>query len=274
MYQAEVELHQAFAQVKFREYVSALLNIRRAYKLLEENENNYPFTPDDKSMGMLKAMLGIIPAKYQWGLSLLGMEGNLSKGMDQLKLSASTNFFFRREAVAIYAMLLLHLESKPQEAWKVIKNNKLPYNGDLFSYFVAANIAVYGKHNAEAITILSTRPSGNGYEPFPYLDYLTGLAYLQQLDLRQINIFNRFFLKQRMVIFIKSAYHKLAWSALVNRRPQDYATYIQKVKTSGVARVVRDKQAQKEALSGIVPDTTLLKARFIDQEAAVTTTEQ
>ena len=262
--QGEVLLHQAFAQVKFRDYGSALWNIRKAYKLLEQNCTAYPFfTPNDKSMGMLKAMLGIIPSKYQWGLSILGMEGDLNKGMEQLRRAANTDSYFKREGVVIYAMLLLHLQSKPQEAWAVVQANKLPVSGDLFSYFVAGNIALYSKHNADAVTILSTRPTGAQYEAFPYMDYLLGLAYLQQLDSRSDKYFQQFIAQNKGNDFVKSAYHKLAWSALINHRPDDYKTYLAKVKTLANTETDADKQAQKEAESGVVPDTFLLKGRLL-----------
>lgn len=262
--QAEVLLHQAFASVKFHEFGSAFWNIRKAYKLLEQNAAEYPdFAPNKKSMGMLKAMLGIIPSKYQWGLSLLGMEGSLSKGMEQLKVAANTDFEFHKEAVVIYAMLLLHLESKPQDAWAVIKANNLPFANDLFSTFVAGNIALYSRHNSEALTILNNRPRGAAYEPFPYLDYLTGLAHLQQLDTVADSYFNNFIAQNKGNDFIKSAYHKLAWSALVHHRPADYNRYMQKVRVVGATEADADKQAQKEAEQGQVPDTSLLKARLL-----------
>jgi hypothetical protein len=262
--QAEIHLHQAFIDLSFKEYVSALFGIRKAYKLLEENmELHSTFAPNRKSMAMIKALLGIIPSKYQWGLQFLGMEGNLPQGMQQLKALTTTDYIFRKETVMIYSMLLMHLESKPQEAWKVVKASGMPYVDDLFSYFIAGNIALYSKHTEEAITIFNNRPSGAEFENFPYMDYLTGLGYLNQLDPKAADYLRKFLNTAKGNGFRKSAWHKLAWLALVEGKSADYNTYIQKAATEGTADMDADKQALKEAQSNRKPDIVLLKARLL-----------
>ena len=52
--------------------------------------------------------------------------------------------------------------------------------------FILANVAMRTDRGGEAIKILENRPSGKQYHPFPYLDYMLGLAKLQRLDEIQI----------------------------------------------------------------------------------------
>src|SRR5205814_571915 len=68
--QAEINLQWAAADIKFGEYLNAIFEIRRAFKLLEENQQKFPaFSPNKKSLGVLYALLGSVPDKYKWGLT-------------------------------------------------------------------------------------------------------------------------------------------------------------------------------------------------------------
>ncbi|MDX2000899.1 MAG: hypothetical protein SFW35_00575 [Chitinophagales bacterium] len=261
--QAEIGIHKAFIELGFKDYTSALWNIRRSYKLLEENIAVYPdFQPNKKSMALLKALLGIIPSKYHWGLQLLGMDGNLHQGMNELKALCKSDYIFWKETVMVYAMLQMHLESKPQAAWQTVQDNGLPFVNDAFSYFIAGNIALYSKHTDKAIAYFGARPSGQEFESFPYIDYLTGVAFLNKLDAKAEGYFLQF-LKSSKGSFIKASYQKLAWLALAKNNQQAYWAYITKAKKEGTADTDADKDALKEAESGQMPNINLLKARLL-----------
>ena len=63
--------------------------------------------------------------------------------------------------------------------------------------------------------------------------------------------------------YIKEAYQKLAWYHLVKGNEINYLHYIKFCKSEGAKVIGGDKNAEKEAKSGIIPEMTLLKARLL-----------
>ena len=90
---AEYYMQIAVARLKFEEYVSAVYETRKAFKLLEENQRLYPsFKPNLRSLGFIHAVVGAAPKNYQWMMNLMGFHGSIQEGLDELKtLLAATN---------------------------------------------------------------------------------------------------------------------------------------------------------------------------------------
>ncbi len=63
--------------------------------------------------------------------------------------------------------------------------------------------------------------------------------------------------------YIKAAYQKIAWYYLVNGNTSKYKEYIEKAEKYGKEIVDADKQAEREASEGDMPNSTLLKARLL-----------
>ena len=60
--QAEINLQWAANRLKFSEYITAAIEINKAYKLLQKNNKLYPnFTPNKKSLGLLYCLIGSVP---------------------------------------------------------------------------------------------------------------------------------------------------------------------------------------------------------------------
>jgi tetratricopeptide (TPR) repeat protein len=102
-----------------------------------------------------------------------------------------------------------------------------------------------------------------GYFPFFYLDYLTGLAMLNRLDDDAAKYFLRFTVNFKGSNYVKSAYQKLGWFWLLKGEEQKYREYMQKVKLYGDDFTDGDKLALSEAESEVSPNICLLKARLL-----------
>jgi len=267
--QAEVLLHYALAAFQYQEYWQGLLDMRRAYFLLEENIRLYPdFKPARKSFYTVQALLGAVPEKYQWGLRLLGLSGNLERGIAGLKNLVAENWgkesFLKDEAWHIYILLLFHLEGEKNKAWEEVKRAGYPRNSNLFSYYTAMRMALYSNHNEEALSLLGSMPGGNTYAQFPLLDYYAGIAKLNKLaPVAARSDFQKYLLERTGMNFIKSANQKIAWSYLLERDSVNYLKYMKTAAESGVAQTEADKQAQKEADDGLIPHPEILKARLL-----------
>ena len=265
---AEINLQWAALDIKFGEYLTAVFEIRRAFKMLSKNETKFPdFKPNKKSLGVLYALLGSVPDKYKWGVALLGMEGNVDLGMGYLRhLIDSTNkedYIYHDETAIYYSFLLLNLQNKSEQAWQVLQTNGFPKSNNLMSVYTAAHIGVYGKHNSEALKILAERPTADSFVQFPFLDYLTGIAKLSDLQPDADSYFKKFIAAYKGENHIKSSFQKIAWCNLLKGDTTNYLNFIDKAGHKGGTTMDADKQAKKEADDHRIPNPKLLRARLL-----------
>ncbi len=265
---AEINMQWATMSIQFGDYLNALIGIRKAFKFLEENQLRYPeFKANKKSLGVLYALLGSVPDKYKWGVSLLGMEGNVDRGLTDLKelveYGKKNNYIYMEETVTLYAFLLFHLQNDMEKPWIVLKENGFPKADNLMTVFTTAHIGIYGKYNEEALRVLDNRPKGAEFATFPLLTYLTALGKLNKLSPDADSYFKKFLAEYKGENHIKSAYQKIAWGYLLRGDTENYRHFIRKAATKGSNVVEADKQAQKEAESGRIPEIHLLRARLL-----------
>lgn len=267
--EAEAQLHYALAAFQCREYWQGLTDMRKAYFLLEENMRLHPdFLPNKKSYFTIQALLGAVPEKYQWGLKLMGLQGNLQQGLTGLKALLAEPWgeesFLKEEARHILILLLFHLEGEKKRAWEELQQAGYPLKENLFSFYAAIQIALYSNHNDAATAMLRSLPRGDAYSAFPVLDYYAGIAHLNKLEAEEARSdFQKFLSETTGMNFIKSANQKIAWSYLAEGDSTGYRKYRNTAAASGAALTEADKQAQKEADDEAMPHPEILRARLL-----------
>ena len=267
--QAEVRLQWALARLKFEEYFTAFNEVKTAYKQLNKNSKKFPdFVANKKSLGILHAMVGTVPDSYKWGIKLLGgMSGTIDQGQKEIEevldYAKCNDFIFEEETLVMYAFLLLHLQNKDDAAWTLIHSGKLNPEKNPLACFALANVAMRTGKNDEAIRLLLNRPQDPKYLPFPYLDFMLGIAKLNRLDPDAAIYFKTYLRNFRGLNYIKQAHQKIAWHHLLNGDVEGYKKNISKCKSQGAKVIDGDKNAKKEAESGQVPNVELLKARVL-----------
>ncbi|MCP3928793.1 MAG: hypothetical protein GY705_06805 [Bacteroidetes bacterium] len=267
--QASIRLQWAMTRLKFEEYVTAFLEINKAYKLLEKSQKQFPdFMPAKKDLSILHAMVGTIPDNYKWGVKFLtGMEGTISQGKKEMEevisFARNNDFIYETEALTLYSYILMILDKKGEEAWESLKSANLNPKSSLLACFTLANAAMGTNRNEEAIKILENRPRGSAYQPFPYLDFLLGKAKLQRLDKDAEKSFLRFIKNFKGQNYVKEAHQKLGWCALLNNDKQGYFFQMKQCKEKGNTLFGSDQSAMIEADAERSPDLTLLKARLL-----------
>lgn len=266
--QAEIQLHGAFAALMNQEYWQAFTSTRRAYKLLEQNQAQYPnFKPNQKSLALLQTILGTVPQKYQWGLKLLGMDGQLIQGMNTLKTLSHTNWLFQTETTIYYAMLLSHLHAQHQEAWQLMVEKGYPLSGNKMSYLVAADIAFYSKHTDAVIDIVNRAPKDTSFAPLPILQYYKGMAQLRKMDSSGVKTLQKFIPNgyPQTANYQNSASLHLAWWFLIQGDTTVYKLYIKNIQLQDAGRTEADKMAHREATRKDVSihNAILVKARML-----------
>ncbi len=267
--QAEINLQWALARLKFEEYFSAFGEVRSAYKMLNKNVDKFPnFVANNKSLGILHALIGTVPDNYKWGVKLLsGMEGSIAEGQGEIEYildyARDNDFIFEAETQVMYAFLLLHLNNQSEEAWSVIRSGALDPASNPLACFVLANVALRTGRSDEAVTILEQRPKSPKFYPFHYLEYMLGLAKLYQLDHSADVHFKRYLNNFNGINYIKEAYQKLAWIAVLKEDEAKYRSNMTLCINRGNAIIGGDKNAQKEASQQLIPDGHLLRARLL-----------
>ncbi len=267
--QAEIQLHWALARLKFEEYFTAFIEVKNAYKLLQQNEEQFPnFIANKKSLGVLHAFVGTIPDNYKWGVKLLGgMEGTIEQGQQEIEsvieYSKNNDFFFKEETGVMYSYLILHLRNNTERAWNAIESLKLNHKENPLAAFAMANIALRTGRTDKAIKFLQERPQSEEFAKFPYLNYLLGLAKLYRQDPDASFYLQKFIDEFNGMNYIKEAYQKIGWQCLIEGKEQCYLDQMQKCLKYGGNLIGGDKMAMREAQNGIIPNATLTKARVL-----------
>lgn len=266
--QAEIQLQWAIARMKFEENLTALREIRKAYKMLEENQRKFPdFVASKKSLGVMHAMIGTIPDSYMWAVRLVGLDGTIAQGTKEIKevldYAKTNELIFEEETLVMYALILLHIGNESEEAWTLINNPKLDAAVNPLACFVLASVAMHTGRSDRALKLLNNKPSGREYHPFHYLEYMLGMARLYTLDKGAETNFKHYLKHFKGQNYIKEAHQKLAWHSILFEDGVSYADHIQRCKTEGSAIIGGDKKALKEAQYGPRPSAKLLEARLL-----------
>ena len=263
--QADIHLQSALCKIKFGDNLSAVFEVKKAFTLLQENQQKFPtFKPTIKSLGLLHTIFGAIPDNYKFGAKLLGLKGSIDQGLKELNsVIQDSTFQFKEEAIIEYTLLLLHLQKNKTAAWNIINKAEIPLQDNLLNHFITATVASHTGKNDEVISILSKKPTDKSFYAFPLLDFILAKAKLNKLDSDAAAYIQKFLSNNKGRSYQKEAYQKLAWFYLVNDKPDLYKKYMQQILKVNAAPTDEDKAAQKEANQNYVPNANLLKARLL-----------
>jgi tetratricopeptide (TPR) repeat protein len=267
--QADIRMQWALLKFKFNDYLGGFQDVNKAHNLLVKNTARYPdFLPNQKNLSILHSLVGTIPDQYMWGVKLLsGLEGTIAQGRREMEAILNhaqfDSFIFADEMKAIYAYFLLHLDNEPEAAWQYIQSAEFSPDQNPLHCFVMANIAMRSGHNDEAIELLRFQPHSRAMLPFDHLNFMLGLAKIHRLDPDADIYLKRFTEQFPGDTFKKEAYQKLAWHALLFEGEAGYFKYMEQCSKNGYIQTGSDKNAQKEAASGLSPQVGLVSARLL-----------
>lgn len=268
--QAEINLQWALIRGRYGEYYTAAREINRANNQLQENSKKFPgFHLNSKGIGLINAVMGALPDGFlKSTLVAFGIKGNVQTGLNLLEklvenLPKSTFEPFYEETVFYYAYVLSDVAHSNQAYTKTLKYTNRIADSSLMKTYLRAYVSARTAHNDETIDILNNKPSGAIYQPFPYLDYLMGIAKLNKLDLEVAETyFNKFLQTNIGSNYIKDAYLHLGWIALLKNEEPNFLVLMAKTKNNGYTYQSRDEQALNEA-NAPKPNLFLLKARLL-----------
>lgn len=268
--QAEIMLSWALVRIKFGEYVTAAAEVNKAYRLLVENNKRYPnFLPNKNALGQFHCIIGIIPSQFKWAVKLIGMEGSIKEGVQELRevlevTRKNPDFEYMWPETAFFLTFFeLNLHRDEKVIADLYKELKFKYDKTPLLAYCMASIALKTGRSKDADLLLAERNQGPEYLPFHLLDFLHGLAKANHLDPSSIPHFEKYLTHFKGKNYLKAACQKIAWIEYVNGNVEGYRTWMNKLKTTGNADAEEDKVAQKESELGLLPNRYLLKARLL-----------
>lgn len=272
---AQMNMQWAFARVTIGEYFSAALEINQAYHLLEENKIEYPdFLPNALGLGVLHAMIGVVPEQYQWAVNLLGLYGSIDQGLNELELLLNSNRsdfeHFKPEALFLYTFLKLNLQNDADRIQHVLRYYQTSQMDSLVKQsplmHFAKGVALMRQNNDSALLLLENRPYAPDALSFYYAQFMLGQAKLYDLQPSALLLFDTYVKEYPGNNFKQSAMQKKAWSAFVQGDTLGYKKSMQSLLQMPNTRIDADEAAVKEAKQveeGYIPNVYLLKSRIL-----------
>ncbi|MEQ8927907.1 MAG: hypothetical protein RLO81_18975 [Fulvivirga sp.] len=172
-FEADARLQASLVYYKFGNQLDAAWQLRQSYRISSSLLKVSPdFLPAYKTYGLLNLLLGSVPEKYQWLLSLAGLNGNIKEGKDFLtKVSLS-------EAAVAKESFFLSLISQAYILGETTKTNNA-FQRDKLNTLITMALASKNKEGNEVIKVFH---SGSNNTYFPQSYYLLAEAYFQKAE--------------------------------------------------------------------------------------------
>jgi tetratricopeptide (TPR) repeat protein len=262
--QAEVRLQWAFVKLKFGDEGKSFLDIKEAYNLLEKNKKMYPdFIPNKKSLGFLNILIGSVPEKYSWIVSLTGMNGTVPEGLKMLDEVIAGSNIYKLEASILKTMMESYILAKEEKDLSMISNLMIENSDNLLISFLSSSIFLKNGKDEDALKILQALPSSPDFVYIPFTEIMKGDIYLHNADYPTARSYFQKFLKNyKGSNFIKDSYYKIFLCYYLNGQTELANPYIEKILKSGQELSDADKNAEKFAKKKELSNKILMKARL------------
>jgi len=263
-----IHFQWAAIRIKFGNNLSAGLDFRRSFLESQECREKFPsFGPATMLSGAMKVVAGTIPDGYKWLSNLLGIRGSVREGMADLenflRLGDEWSVLYRDEATFYYLYLRFYILNQHRQVFEYIRQHQLDVRNNYLFAYVDANLSINDQRSEAARMVIQGRNKDAGYLEMPVWDLEMGYACLNHLDAEAPVYLERFLARFRGRFYVKDALQKLSWYYYLAGDQRLADSLRRRVLRQGSAESDADRQAVKEARSGVWPDKTLLRARLL-----------
>lgn len=261
---SEIKLQWAVLKLKNGDEFSAFWGLRQAYNIAKENVEEYPdFLPSHKTLGLLHVLYGVFPDKYDWILSLFGIEGDVDLGISELTKVHGSNHFLSLEAGISIGMLYAYLLNDAQKGVDAMESIHAQSERLLIDY---AYSLILMKNAQSDVALNVLEESKNQYpKPFaiPQVYYLLGEINLQKGQLKEaIAQYQQFLAHQSGMNMVKDANYKIGICYLIKGNKVEASSFFNKAKDVDYAKNEADKNAASEVESGHYSYKKLYQMRY------------
>lgn len=265
-----INLQWAFARLKFGEYFTAAFEVKKAYRLLTKNEEDFPdFLPNNITLGVLHIIIDLAPDKFDWLLKLINMEGSIELGKAELNLVLHESMeneeyaYLKNEALFYLGYVELNIFPDEDKLSYLLAQLEDDKTDNLMLSYLTIKILMRTGNNDKVLEKFDQLPDLNAYYPFYVLQYLEAECRLRRLETKNASKhYLSFIEKFKGQNFIKDAYRKLGWIALLNNDTLQYKYLMFEVQHVGQTKFGQDIEAEYEAQTGRIPDAEFLMSRL------------
>lgn len=261
---AELRLQWAFTYLKFGHEVDAAWNIRQAYLQVQKCKEKFPeFAPIRKTSGVLEVMLGSIPEKYQWVISMFGMEGSVQKGLEELETVKFTQTDLSFETALIYELTEAFILQQTASAAAGLSKLIDEYPDQRLLLFLGGCVAIKNSESEKALGYFKALHENQRGLPIAYADYQTGEVYLHKGEYKSsIEHYQKFLSAYTGLNYVKDAHYKIGICYWLQGKSKDAKKYFAKATTSGNESTEADRYASRSLAVGSYPNIKLSKIRY------------
>ncbi|HZY78072.1 MAG TPA: tetratricopeptide repeat protein [Cyclobacteriaceae bacterium] len=262
--QAELNLQRGFNFLNLGQEFNAVWAIRSAYNLTQECLKKYPdFVPIKKTSGVIEVMVGSVPDKYHFFMSLLGMKGSVVTGQKQLEQLRVSESSLSTEANLLYFTIKGLINQQIEEALRGFNSILKDSPDNRLALFLAVNMMMKNSQSEDALKLIHSLDANPGGIPIFYIDYIRGEIHLQKGDYPQaIAAYQKFITNYKSQNFKKDSYYKISLAFHLQGKPELAKANFEKAKVTGRDVVEPDHHADAQLKEGTLPNAKILKVRL------------
>lgn len=262
--QAELNLQRGFNFLNLGQELNAVFAIKSAYNLTQECLKKYPdFIPIKKTSGVLEVMVGSVPDKYHFFMSLLGMKGSVVKGQKQLEQLRESQSSLNIEANLLYFTIKGLINQQIDEASKGFMGILKEDPDNKLALFLAVNMLMKNSQSEEALRLIRTLDSNPEGLPVFYIEYIRGEILLQKGDYaNSVLAYQKFINNYKSQNFKKDSYYKMSLAYYLQGKGDLAKATFEKAKATGRDVVEPDHHADAQLKEAGFPNAKILKVRM------------
>jgi hypothetical protein len=264
-------IHFQWAAIKSRWGITGCgaWEFRRSFLESQECRQKFPIFWSCQLMlsGAMKVVAGTIPDGYKWLSNLLGIRGSVKEGMQALDqflgVDDEWSGFYRDEANFYYLYLQFYILNKHEQVFAYIRQHKLDVRNNYLYAYLYANLCINDQQSALAERIIEGRSRVAGYLDMPVWDLEMGYASAEPPGAGYAGVSGAISPAVQRPVLCQGCVGE-AELVLLSERGSGMADSLRReVIRRGTAESDADRQALKEARSGVWPNKTLLRARLL-----------
>lgn len=262
--EAELNLQRGFNFLNLGQEFNAVWAIRNAYNLTQDCLKKYPdYVPIKKTSGVIEVMVGSVPDKFHFFMSLLGMKGSVVKGTQQLQQLRESQSSLSIEANLLYNTIKGLINQQIEEATKGYMEMLKEQPDNKLALFLAVNMLMKNSQSEEALKLIHTLDANPGGLPMYYIEYLRGEILLQKGDYANaILSYQKFLTNYKNKNFKKDSYYKMSIAYYLMGKPDLARTSFETAKVTGRDVVDADHHANAQLKDGTFPNPKILRVRL------------
>jgi tetratricopeptide (TPR) repeat protein len=212
---------------------------------------------------VLEVMLGSVPEKYQWVINLLGMEGSVEKGLNELEEVKDKSNSLHLESTLLYYLIQGYILQHNDIAVTGLHNVLHHYTDNRLSIFFRAALAIKNSQSEKALSSLLTLVENSIGLPIAYTYYQLGEVYLHKGEYESaIQSYQKFLSQYHGQNYVKDANYKIGICFWLNGNAAETTSYFGKAKEEGKESTEADKYASRSLAENIFPNIKLSKIRY------------